>query len=188
MGYLAKVIDSAFSTVLKTTVEARVQKVTAKFIANPAIGPAIDREMARQALRYETAELGLPVKTRYRDVYEFVDEVFLELYPAQLSNDVRWCARWWAHPAAVRRLTMAWASWETHRAENPATGEEVWARYVGDYHFRWLTGPNSPFVNCKEDKHRASPALPSAPMVLNDPAELSADAAETPVLDEQGVN
>lgn len=183
MSYLSKMMDTALSALLENTVSQRTGKVAAKVLGTPSVGPAIDRELDRQAQRFMATDLGMPMKTRYRDVYHWVDEVFLDLYPAQAGGDVHWCSQWWAHPAAVRRLTMMWASWEAHRAENPATGEEIWARVVGDYHFRWLTGTYSPFTRCS-NSHKPSPLLDSEPMPLTDPAADPATETQQTTSDE----
>ena len=145
---------------------------------DPRIPALVRRETRRQSDRWMTEELGLPVRTHFRDVYEFVDEFLVEFYAIQQENGRRWCSRWWEHPAAVRRLTLMWASWEHHRADAPATGEEVWARVVGDYHFRWLTGPYGPFVRCGAEKHSVLDPLDSEPIPVSF-AEDDDDVADT---------
>jgi hypothetical protein len=151
IGKLPEVLDQVTGQAREISFDARI----------PAL---VARETRRQADRWMTEELGLPVRTHFRDVYEFVDEFLVEFYPIQQENGRRWCSHWWEHPAAVRRLTLMWASWEHHRADAPATGEEVWARVVGDYHFRWLTGPYGPFIRCTGDKHSVLDPLKSDPI------------------------
>jgi hypothetical protein len=162
---IAGMVQKSLELALTPFLEPHTSKLAGRFLQRKGLSQAIERQFARQVEQFATSELGFPMHTRYRDVYEFVDEIVLDLYPAQTGGDIRWCAKWWAHPAAVRRLTMMWASWEVHRAENPATGEEVWARYVGDYHFRWLTGQYGPFGRCSQG-HNPSPQLPHDPIPM----------------------
>lgn len=162
---IAGMVQKSLATALLPFLEPKTSNLAGKFLQRKGLSKAIDRQFARQVEQFATSELGFPMRTKYRDVYQFVDEVVLELYPVQTGGEIRWCAKWWAHPAAVRRLTMMWASWEVHRAENAATGEEVWARYVGDYHIRWLTGQYGPFGRCSQG-HNPSPQLPHDPIPM----------------------
>lgn len=163
---ISSIIDSALSAPIKEKATAVVMSA----LSTPGLQDSIDREIARQARRSLSQEFGVPLDTVFDNVYDFVDEIVMGLYAQQTSSDLRWCGSWWAHPAAMRRLTMMWASWESHRAENPATGEEVWARVVGDYHFKWLTGSYGPFIRCSHG-HNPTPQLPSDPIPTTEPAE-----------------
>lgn len=166
MSWLKDLFGTSATKVLKKPAEQAVGNELRRVLGDRRVPGLIARETRRQTDRWMTEELGLPVTTRYRDVYQFVDEFLVEFYAVPTSQSVKWCDHWWEHPAAVRRLTLMWASWERHRADNPATGEEVWARVVGDYHFRWLTGTYSPFTRCSST-HKLSEPLRSAPIPVD---------------------
>lgn len=158
-GNIGGTVAKLLQTVAAGAVSAQVKRIT----GDPRLPVLLDREARREADRWMTEELGLPVQTRYRDVYQWVDEFFVEFYAVSQNQEKKWCDHWWEHPSAVRRLTMMWASWEQHRVQHPATGEEIWTRVVGDYHFRWLIGSTGPFSKCAA-KHTVLEPLESAPM------------------------
>lgn len=166
MGLIRQYMDSAVGQVVKSTFDAVVREEVGRMLADPRFDALSRRRARREASRWLVEELDAPMPTRFSSVYEFVDDVILDLYGFDPANDRRWCRRWWAHPAAVRRLTMMWASWEHYRAEAPATGEETWTRLVGDHHMAWLVGPFGPFTGC-QFAHVDSPPLDSEPMELD---------------------
>ncbi|RRQ11986.1 DUF4913 domain-containing protein [Corynebacterium bovis] len=167
MSVIGNMIGKQLAQVFAEPLGAAVAAEMRQMSVDPATVERARRRARDEKQRWLAAELGEPVRTRYMNVYDFVDDVILDLYGFHTAQDRRWCAKWWDHPAAVRRLTMMWVSWEKHRMDGPATGEEEWTRVVGDYHMRWLVGPFGPFQSCR-DRHTPNPSLPSEPMPLVD--------------------
>ncbi|MEL4211997.1 DUF4913 domain-containing protein [Corynebacterium bovis] len=166
MGKISDLVDKVLAQQLKSTITTVGMEAVRPVDEDPRIPHLVQRKVRKQQSRWLVEELDAPMPTRFSSVYDFVDEVILDLYCFETAQDRRWCPRWWDHPAAVRRLTMMWASWEHHRAESPATGEEVWTREVGDYHMRWLVGPFGPFQGCRSS-HNANRPLDSEPIPLD---------------------
>ena len=64
------------------------------------------------------------------------------------GGPIVWCASWWAHPAAVLRLSALWRAWEALRLE-PATGMSNWWTLHFDPHMRvLLDADRGPFASC----------------------------------------
>lgn len=166
MGKIADFVDVTLAQQVKLMIKTIGMEAVRPVGDDPRLPHLVRRRARREQSRWLAEELDVPMPTRFASVYDFVDEVVLDLYAFDPANDRKWCRRWWDHPAAVRRLTMMWASWEHHRAERPATGEEEWARVVGDHHMAWLAGPFGPFTACQFE-HVATPPLASEPIPLD---------------------
>ncbi|RRO82665.1 hypothetical protein CXF45_10430 [Corynebacterium bovis] len=167
MGMIRNMLADAMEGLLAEPLAEAVGAEVQTMVSDRSLKQRIERRAGRDARHLLAAELDVPVRTRYMNVYDFVDDVVLDLYGFHTAQDRRWCAKWWDHPAAVRRLTMMWVSWEKHRIDRPATGEEEWTRVVGDYHMRWLVSPFGPFQSCR-DRHVPNPSLPSEQVPLVD--------------------
>ncbi|RRO98198.1 DUF4913 domain-containing protein [Corynebacterium bovis] len=176
MAVIADLVKKVMTRQMAKTIETTVTGAVHRPDEDGRWPYLVRRKALKEQSRWLVEELDAPMPTRFSSVYEFVDEVVLDLYGFDPANDRRWCRRWWAHPAAVRRLTMMWASWEHYRAEAPATGEETWTRLVADHHMTWLAGPFGPFTGC-QFAHVDSPPLDSEPMPL-DWLDKDADAGE----------
>lgn len=86
----------------------------------------------------------------YPDVEAWVEAVYTTTFPRQ--GRARWCARWWAHPEAVLRLTALWQSWELARVQ-PGSGFADWlTRYLDPIHAQ-LISDEGPFSACTKDRH-----------------------------------
>lgn len=166
MAIIAEMVKKVMTRQMTATIQAEATGVIRPVGAELNVPQLVRRRARREQSRWLAEQLDVPMPTRFASVYDFVDEVVLDLYAFDPANDRKWCRRWWDHPAAVRRLTMMWASWEHHRAERPATGEEEWARVVGDHHMAWLAGPFGPFTACQFE-HVATPPLASEPIPLD---------------------
>lgn len=166
MTMITDFVKKVMARQMAETVQAEAAGAIRPVGAELDVPQLVRRRARREQSRWLAEELDVPMPTRFASVFDFVDEVVLDLYGFDIANDRKWCRRWWDHPAAVRRLTMMWASWEHHRAERPATGEEEWARVVGDHHMAWLAGPFGPFTACQFE-HVATPPLASEPIPLD---------------------
>ncbi len=90
-----------------------------------------------------------PVFSRAED---WVEAYFRPIFRRPLGGEFRWCARWWAHPEAVSRLTALWRTWEQYRLE-PATGISDWYGGHLDHHLPILLGARGPFCQCSPAEH-----------------------------------
>lgn len=127
-----------------------------------------DRAQARYAAAQREQQLaakvapldpqsGQPVQHFY-DLEEFVVEYLLPNWEHKIDRRTHWCARWWAHPAAVTRLGHVWEAFEAARRE-PAPAMSSWWRDHVDHHMGWLTSQDGPFELCDslEDVHKRQP-------------------------------
>jgi len=112
------------------------------------------------------AETGEPVQHFY-DLEEFVVEYLLPNWEHRLDDKrYHWCAKWWAHPAAVTRLGHLWEAFEAARRE-PAPAMSSWWRDHVDHHMPWLTSEVGPFEMCSSREHEHK----RQPLWGHDPAE-----------------
>lgn len=168
MGIFDKSINDALSKLLTPRITAAVPKAIKTSLPSSAekLDKLVEDRLGKIKTRVIARELGLPAPTVYRDVFEFVDHVVLDLYATEISNQNGWCSKWYAHGGAQRRLTLMWVTWEKARIEEPATGEEGWMRTIGDYHMAFLMGSRGPFAACNRMEHRPDTPLPSEPIPL----------------------
>ncbi len=103
-----------------------------------------------------------PPVRRYTGVDEFVDQFVLPQWRYRLDiEDVRWCARWWEHTAALGRLEALWEAFEVMRLDDgPALS--VWYRDHFDTHMTVLTQRNGVFHRCSGQRgiHEQPPVWP----------------------------
>lgn len=85
----------------------------------------------------------------YADVETWVEACYTTTFPRQ--GRARWCARWWAHPEAVLRLTALWQSWELARVQSGGFADWL-TRYLDPINSH-LTGEEGPFSACTKDRH-----------------------------------
>ncbi len=113
-----------------------------------------------------TAATAAPVVTTepiYGDVGEFVDHFVLPHYRHQLFKDVRWCAYWWEHTAALTRLEYLHEAFEHMCLDDPPS-KSVWLRDHFDKHMSALTVPTGVFWRCDATTgvHEIAPLWPTA--------------------------
>lgn len=99
----------------------------------------------------------------YSDVGEFVDHFVLPHYRHQLFKDVRWCAYWWEHTAAVTRLEYLHEAFEHMCLDDPPS-KSVWLRDHFDKHMSVLTVPTGVFWRCDATTgvHEIAPLWPTS--------------------------
>lgn len=98
----------------------------------------------------------------YTGVDQFVDQFVLPQWRYRLDvEDVRWCARWWEHAAALGRLEALWEAFEVMRLED-APSLSVWYRDHFDVHMTVLTQRNGVFHRCSGERavHEQPPVWP----------------------------
>ena len=105
-----------------------------------------------------------PVEPLHADVETWVEHVYVKTFIRPYSqNERRWCARWWAHPEAIVRLTALWETWEAARAaEDPHPMADWLWRYLDTLN-AVLLGPEGPFASCSPDKHVEQPPMHTEP-------------------------
>ncbi|MBO1768250.1 DUF4913 domain-containing protein [Allobranchiibius sp. GilTou38] len=98
----------------------------------------------------------------FSGVDTFVDEFVLPQWRYRLdTEDVRWCARWWEHTAALGRLEALWEAFEAMRLEGGAS-LSTWYRNHFDVHMTVLTQRNGVFHRCSAERgvHEQPPVWP----------------------------
>lgn len=98
----------------------------------------------------------------YRNVEEFVTELFIPMFCRPEGGQFRWCREWWRHPEAVSRFHAVWHAWEVLRWE-PGTGMSIWYRDHLDYQMSVLIGDTGPFRECTSRRHQDPRPLPYEP-------------------------
>lgn len=101
-------------------------------------------------------------------VESWVEEIFAKTYIRDLGPDSRWCARWWAHPEAVARLTGLWLTWERayQRDHADPADDTAMATWIRDYLDRLLPplmSSRGPFAACRPEQHMDQEPLPTEP-------------------------
>lgn len=71
------------------------------------------------------------------------------------SQGAAWCASWWAHTEARRRITGLWREWEVAFATDAFT--DWWG--VFDEHWKAITASDGPFGRCRGGEHSRHPPL-----------------------------
>lgn len=127
-------------------------------VPSPAVlGPAVAAAVSTD---------GPPAVTEpvYADVGEFVDHFVLPHYRHQLFKDVRWCAYWWEHTAALTRLEYLHEAFEHMCLDDPPS-KSVWLRDHFDKHMSVLAAPTGVFWRCDatQDVHDIAPLWPTGP-------------------------
>lgn len=163
-----KAIEKTLANLLKQKIEAVVLEPSKRAFTNlNGTGDEVAGRLEKLADKHAQAqlarELELPARTRFSDIFEFVDRVVVDLYGTQMTQELRWCEQFYLHKAAMRRLTLMWVTWENMRAEMPATGEEVWMRTIGDYHMNFLMSGRGPFTRCTTS-HKPDTPLTVVPL------------------------
>ena len=153
-----KLYDKAFEPSLNEFAIPVIHKEVGRIKDAPGFEEML-AQAARNGAQMWVQELqGGPQRTKYEDVYDFVDRYVCMMWP---KNQTRaWCPQWWDHPEVVRRFTLMWTTWESAVAQKPATGEEQWLRTVGDVHMKVLADRDGSFMRCDDNKHqRAQPLI-----------------------------
>ncbi len=105
------------------------------------------------------------VEPAFPDVYHFVSEFLVSLYPVTThrAKDVNWNGRWWKYPHAVVRLEALWQRFEQLRRDEPATFLETFLRVHADYHMAHLMADGGVFSDTKRQDFEASPLASYSP-------------------------
>ena len=94
---------------------------------------------------------GTPPK-KFAGVDDFVDRFVLPNWRYRLDmEDVRWCARWWEHTAAMGRLEVLWEAFEVMCLED-GPSMSIWYRDHFDVHMSVLTQRNGVFYRCSAQR------------------------------------
>ena len=101
----------------------------------------------------------------YPDVQSWVENLYVVTFIRPDTQQVRWCASWWAHPEAIIRLTALWQTWEIARLV-PGTGMADWLRTNLDSLAPVLHSATGPFASCSPNTHRNQQPM----QVTNPPA------------------
>ncbi|NYJ76543.1 DUF4913 domain-containing protein [Allobranchiibius huperziae] len=93
-----------------------------------------------------------PPPRQFAGVDEFVDRFVLPQWRYRLdTEDVRWCARWWEHTAAMGRLEALWEAFEVMRLDD-APSMSIWYRDHFDVHMSVLTQRDGVFHRCSAER------------------------------------
>lgn len=95
----------------------------------------------------------------YRNVEEFVTQLFIPMICRPEGGQFRWCREWWRHSEAVSRFHALWHAWEVLRWE-PGTGMSIWYRDHLDYQMSVIIGDTGPFRECTSRRHQEPRPLP----------------------------
>lgn len=88
------------------------------------------------------------LKQVYPHLAAWVEDWLSPTMRRRVTNSMKWCERWWAHPEAAARLTALWAAWEVANAEG-GSSMSTWWIYHFDSHWPQLTDPHGPFEACR---------------------------------------
>lgn len=112
---------------------------------------------------------------------EWVENLLVPTYLAEVSSSATWCASWWAHPAAVARFHAAWLAWQelTDPASGGRTGPSVWHRDHLDPMLAQVRSGSGPFAGCMMNPDRRQHTDLPVP-----PVERLPGAAEAPPTDD----
>lgn len=97
----------------------------------------------------------------------WVNNLLVPTYLAEVSSSATWCATWWEHPAAVARFHAAWLAWQelTDPETGGRTGPSVWHRDHLDPMLVQLRDGSGPFAGCMTNPDRRQHAdLPVPPV------------------------
>ncbi|MGW1767194.1 DUF4913 domain-containing protein [Streptomyces sp. NPDC002073] len=108
----------------------------------------------------------------------WVTDLLVPTYLGEVSSSSAWCARWWAHPAAVARLHALWLAWQelTDPETSGRTGASVWHRDHLDPAMLQLRAGDGPFAACMTNSSRIQHDVLPVPPV--EPLPKSAPVAE----------
>ena len=95
----------------------------------------------------------------YPDVQSWVEQVYVVTFIRPDTQQLRWCASWWAHSEAIIRFTALWQTWEMARLV-PGTGMADWLRTNLDSLAPVLHSAAGPFASCKPGIHRDQEPMP----------------------------
>jgi len=131
--------------------------------------PAVDGSEGWEEPAAEPAGgAGQALQPHFGSVEAFVTDYLSLVSEVRTGGPLVWCASWWAHPAAVARLTALWRAWEALRLE-PATGMSNWWTLHFDPHMRvLLDAERGPFASCTRGQHQEGKP---GPLPLTEPAE-----------------
>ena len=96
----------------------------------------------------------------YESVTSWVEHSYSPIYIRKITQTVRWCPQWWAHPEAVIRLTALWRTWESARASDEDAAMADWLRTYFDAINPVLLSTDGPFHSCTLDRHAEPRPLP----------------------------
>ncbi|MCF4006130.1 DUF4913 domain-containing protein [Corynebacterium uropygiale] len=121
-----------------------------------------DNELNEGSEGAEDTNDGMINDPYFPDVYSFVEDFLLGLYPTTLADQkqVNWNKWWYKHEFAIARLTALWMRYEQLRVEDPQAHLETFLRVHADYHMKWLMTDGEFFSRTKRTNQDACP-LPS---------------------------
>lgn len=139
----------------------------AEVATSEGFAEAVEARSREAVAGWVAKNLHLEQETRYVDVFDFFDSYLSFMFPQ--TSETNWSARWWAHPAVLRRVMLMWGSFEAKVAAAPATGEEEWLRTIGHFHMNWLTQRhNGPFERTKPGRDVVLEPLASDPVSMQE--------------------
>lgn len=126
---------------------------------------------AEQEKFQELAEQIKASHQQYETVNAFVEDFIARAYCYPLGQERVWCPEWYAHPAALARLTALWIAYETVRIKTPHQLVTWWISQA-DPTMRVLFDPKGVFKGCSiEMGHKTErpyggrlPTLPTPPL------------------------
>ena len=89
----------------------------------------------------------------FSSLTSWVEHSYVTCYIRKLSQTLRWCPQWWAHPEAIVRLTALWQTWESARASKEPAAMADWLRTYLDAINPVLLSPDGPFSSCTLERH-----------------------------------
>lgn len=126
-----------------------------------------------------TGDPGFSAPPGMADLEQYVDEVFVHMFPRQIGGQLRWCELWWRHQEAVIRLEALWRSFEACRRLDPETGTANWLRDYANPTLAELFSPVGPFAACTPSRHHEDTPLPTVPAPVGAFAAADAKAEAT---------
>lgn len=100
----------------------------------------------------ETAPLSADPDPQYETLEEWIDDWLAPIALRETGASPAWCRRWFEHPEAAARLSVAWVAWEAAWAAGGEAPSRWWAVDWAD-HWRALSNPAGTFSGCTTTEH-----------------------------------